>query len=174
MMPPGALTGDFVIRPARRADARAACDVVRRSIVELCEDDHQHDTDTLALWLANKTVANFEAWITSSSAVTLVADSASGLAGFGLLNLRKQRLDLLYVSPDARFRGVGKALLGAFEQEAIDAGLRELKLGSSATARVFYLSCGYAATGEPSAGFGLTQSYPMAKLLTPGGARDRR
>jgi len=40
-------------RPALPADADAAVTVLRRSIIELCVIDHQHDAATLATWLAN-------------------------------------------------------------------------------------------------------------------------
>jgi hypothetical protein len=46
-------------RRAVLSDADAACEVVRRSIVDLCQADHHGDSDILAKWLANKTPANF-------------------------------------------------------------------------------------------------------------------
>jgi hypothetical protein len=36
-------------------DAPAACDVLRRSISELCVADHGNDPTILARWLSNKT-----------------------------------------------------------------------------------------------------------------------
>src|SRR5262245_3540671 len=100
----------FMIRRATPSDAVDACEVVRRSINELCFEDHRGDNETLTQWLANKTVANFNQWIRSERHLALVAEGASGLIGFALLNLNGQ-LALLYVSPDARFQGVSKALL---------------------------------------------------------------
>jgi hypothetical protein len=43
------------IRDAVADDAPAACQVLRRSIVELCAADHGDDPAILAQWLANKT-----------------------------------------------------------------------------------------------------------------------
>jgi hypothetical protein len=43
------------IRDAMTEDAPAACDVLRRSISELCVADHGNDPTILARWLSNKT-----------------------------------------------------------------------------------------------------------------------
>ena len=153
-----------LIRRAIVTDAAGACDVVRRSISELCVEDHQGDQTTIDAWIANKTVPNFESWIRSNSKIALVAEGTSGLVGFGLLNLQGQ-LALLSVSPVARFQGGSKALLRSIEEEAVDAGLREIRLGSTATARRFYLDCGFSPTGDPSRGGGVTESQPMSKQL---------
>jgi len=53
----------FTVRPAESRDADAAVDVVRRSITELCTDDHRGDAETLAGWLANKTAQHFVTWL---------------------------------------------------------------------------------------------------------------
>ena len=42
------------VRDAVREDAPAACEVIRRSISELCEADHRNDPEILRRWLANK------------------------------------------------------------------------------------------------------------------------
>jgi hypothetical protein len=43
------------IRDAVPEDAPAACEVLRRSISELCSADHLNDAVILGRWLANKT-----------------------------------------------------------------------------------------------------------------------
>jgi hypothetical protein len=43
------------IRNAVPEDAAAACEVMRRSIAELCVADHRNDPAILERWLANKT-----------------------------------------------------------------------------------------------------------------------
>ena len=42
------------IRDAVAADAPAACDMLRRSIAELCGADHRNDLAILERWFANK------------------------------------------------------------------------------------------------------------------------
>lgn len=153
------------IRRAVLSDAAAACAVVRRSITELCYDDHRGDPTSLASWLANKTPNNFERWIGSSEHVALVAERDNELVGFALLSLGGS-IVLLYVSPDARFTGVSKLLLSGLERAAIAANIKELKLESSATALRFYEGRGYASTGPPFKAFGSTMGYPMSRQMS--------
>jgi GNAT superfamily N-acetyltransferase len=151
-------------RRAVHSDAAAACEVVRRSIVELCQADHRGDADTLAKWLANKTPANFERWIDSEAHIAVAAEIEGALVGFGLLNLQG-KIALLYVSADAQFRGVSKSLLALLEKEAAAVGIRELSLESTLTALPFYSRRGYVSTGPSAAGFGGATCYPMSRRI---------
>ncbi|AKG24735.1 hypothetical protein IJ00_18735 [Calothrix sp. 336/3] len=151
-------------RYATISDASAACEVVRRSIIELCHDDHCGDEATLVEWLANKTPANFERWIMSEQNIALVAERDQVLVGFGLLSL-PDTIALLYVSPDVRFSGVSKTLLAGLEREAIAAGIQEIRLESSITALGFYKRCGYSSTGLAVKGFGITMAHPMSRRI---------
>lgn len=153
------------IRAAREQDAEAACEAVRRSIAELCAADHRGDAVTLALWLANKTPDNMRRWIRGPRSHVLVAVLDGRIAGAGSI-LETGRVVLNYVSPDARLRGVSKALLAGLEARATVLGLCECTLDSTATARRFYLAQGYRETGPPVPGFGISVGYPMAKLLS--------
>ena len=51
------------IREASVEDAVEACQVVRRSIAELCHADHQDDPIVLKKWLNNNTSDNMRSWI---------------------------------------------------------------------------------------------------------------
>lgn len=155
----------IIIRRAQLTDAPAACEVVRRSITELCTESHQNDQETLTAWLANKTVQNFERWVNSPQHYAVVADNVTKILGFGLMNLNGS-ISLLYVDPTARFQGVSKFMLAALEQKAIDLGINCLALTSTPLACDFYISCGYTLAGEPQQGFGITKGYPMMKELT--------
>jgi GNAT superfamily N-acetyltransferase len=155
---------DLVIRRANADDAPAACALVRRSIAELCGEDHYDDPAMVASWLENKTPANFATWIDSADNVPLVAQENGNLRGFALLN-RGGRVLLLYVAPEARFRGVSKALLSALEGEAVELGLREVHLASTATALRFYKGHGYITDCPPGARAGRSPSHPLKKTL---------
>lgn len=72
---------------------------------------------------------------------------------------------LNYVSPDARFRGVSKAIVARLEAQACERGVDVVTFQSSATARQFYLAVGFRETGPPVEGFGITLGYPMSKRL---------
>ncbi len=127
---------DPLIRRATLSDAHEACQLVRRSIAELCTDDHLDDQSTLAEWLANKTEANFQSSIGSDRHIALVAEDAHGITGFGLLKVTGE-LARLYVAPESRFRGVSKAILSALEREAIRLGLNVITSQSTVSARRF-------------------------------------
>jgi hypothetical protein len=56
----------MIIRDAIKEGALAACDVMRRSIAELCVADHRNDPAILGSWLSNKTPEIFKSWIGST------------------------------------------------------------------------------------------------------------
>ncbi len=109
------------IRDARAADAPAACQIIRRSILELCAADHRNDPAILSRWLANKTPQIVESWIMQPDNSVLVAMEGNSILGVGSVT-NSGRITLNYVSPDARFRGVSRALLSALEARAIERG----------------------------------------------------
>jgi GNAT superfamily N-acetyltransferase len=154
----------LTIRRAVASDAPGACDAVRRSIIELCIEDHQGDGATIDAWLANKTEARVEGWISSARHIAFVAEEAGRVVGFGLLD-RGGSIALLYVSPDVRFQDVSKALLAAMEEAARSLGVETLTLNSTATAKRFYERAGYVAAGDTAKGFGMTTCHPMSKPL---------
>jgi GNAT superfamily N-acetyltransferase len=158
---------DVHIREARAADAAAACEVLRRSIIELCEADHQNDPAFLQGWLANKTPENVAAWIADPGNVILVAVEGDALAGVASMS-KDGRISLNYVSPDARFKGVSKALLAALERKAAALGLAQCRLESTKTARRFYEAAGYREQDGPAGGCGANTAgscRPMVKTL---------
>jgi GNAT superfamily N-acetyltransferase len=71
-------------------------------------------------------------------------------------------------SPDARFRGISRALLGALETRAAERGNKRCTLNSTLTARRFYRAAGYTEDGPPDGKFGARGGYPMSKPLPPG------
>ena len=75
-------------------------------------------------------------------------------------------ITLNYVAPDARFRGVSRALLRALEARALAGGNSRCTLTSTETAHRFYRSGGYVDDGASAGKFGASASYPMSKVLT--------
>lgn len=154
------------IRDALPEDAPAACVVLKRSIAELCELDHRNDPPTLARWLGNKTHENFHAWVEQVDNSVLVAVENGDILAVGSVT-DAGTIGLNYVSPDARFRGVSRALLRALEIRAAERGNHQCNLTSTETARRFYLSNGYVKNGPPLPAFGTSSGYPMTKALAP-------
>jgi GNAT superfamily N-acetyltransferase len=105
------------IRDAVPEDAPAACEVVRRSISELCSADHHNDPVILGRWLANKTPEIVASWIVKPANPVLVAVESGSILAVGAVTDAGE-ITLNYVSPDARFRGVSRALLIALETRA--------------------------------------------------------
>src|SRR5437016_3506014 len=152
------------IRDAVIEDASAVCQVLRRSISELCVADHGNDPTILTRWLSNKTPEIVASWIARPDNSLLVAVEGGTILAVGSVTDAGE-ITLNYVSPDARFRGVSRALLGALEARAIERGNERCTLTSTETARRFYLANGYVEDGLLAGKFGTRTSYPMSKHL---------
>jgi GNAT superfamily N-acetyltransferase len=152
------------IRRARSGEAEAICIVIRRSIAELCVADHRNDPAILAAWLANKNPESVRRWIERPDNNLLVATEGDAILAAGCVT-DSGEITLNYVSPDARFRGVSKAMLTGLEAAARQRGAIRCVLVSTETARRFYLAAGYVEQGPPEGRFGAKSSIPMAKFL---------
>jgi ribosomal protein S18 acetylase RimI-like enzyme len=152
------------IRDAIADDAAAACDVLRRSIAELCTADHRNDPAVLARWLSNKTPENLASWIAQPESSVLVAVEDGAILAVGSVT-DEGEITLNYVSPDARFRGISRAMLAALEARASERCNARCTLVSTETARRFYQSAGYVDDGPPQHKFCTTSSYPMSRTL---------
>src|ERR1700756_1671763 len=97
------------IRDALPEDAPVACEVIRRSISELCEADHQHDPEILTRWLANKIPEIVGSWIIKPGNSVLVAVDDDSILAVGSVTDAGE-ITLKYVSKDARFSGVNRAM----------------------------------------------------------------
>jgi GNAT superfamily N-acetyltransferase len=152
------------IRAATLEDAAAACQVMRRSITELCVADHRNDEAILTRWLDNKTPEVFASWVRRPDNSLFVAVEANRILAVGSVTDAGE-INLNYVSPDARFRGVSRALLATLEARAAERGNTRCTLTSTETARRFYLASGYVESGPPLGVFGTSSAYPMSKIL---------
>src|ERR1041384_5849816 len=152
------------IRDAVPEDAPAACEVIRRSIIELCAADHHNDPAILERWLANKTAEIVASWICKPGNSVLLAVEGNAVLAVGSAT-EEGEITLNYVSPEARVRGVSRALIAALETPAGGRGNARCGLVSTETARRFYRSAGYTEDGPPQRKFGTSGSYPMSKQL---------
>ena len=143
-----------IVRQAGPADAAAACSVLRRSITECCGADHGNNPAVLEAWLANKTPEGVCAWILSRG-FAVVAERDGTMVGMAVLGA-DGTIALCYLVAEARFLGIGKAMLGALEDEAHRRGQNAITLSSTKTAHEFYRRNGYADTGKVDVVFGLS------------------
>lgn len=158
----------MLIRPARIEDAVSACEAMRRSIAELCGADHHDDPEILRSWLANKTPKHWVEWLAYEGNTVLVAVDGETVLAVGVVR-NDGEITCNYVSPDARFKSVSKAMMVQLEARARAVGHDACRLESTETARRFYLACGYEETGQPRRKFGTMGSYPMLKrFAVPG------
>jgi GNAT superfamily N-acetyltransferase len=151
------------IRDAVAEDADAACQVMRRSIAELCTADHRNDPAILQRWLRNKTPEFFISWLSQTDNSLLVAAEDGRVLAVGSVT-DAGKITLNYVSPDVRFRGVSRALLCGLEARATARGNTRCTLTSTETARRFYRANGYTEDGPAVDEFGII-GYPMTKHL---------
>jgi GNAT superfamily N-acetyltransferase len=158
----------MLIRRADVEDAAAACAVMRRSIAELCRADHHDDPAIVGRWLANKTPENVKAWIEDQGNQVLVAVEGDDVLAVGAVR-NDGEITLNYVSPDARFKGVSRAMLAALEQVAHELGNGGCYLTSTETALRFYLSAGYRQAGPSQGKFGTASAYPMTRAFAAEG-----
>lgn len=132
----------FQVRAAEPHEAAALCEVVRRSITELCVRDHRNNSAWVEEWLANKTVDNFAAWIADPGNRMFAAVSEDKVLAVGLVRTNGE-IALNYVSPEGRFQGISRAMLNRLEQTARGLGHARVTLTSTITAHDFYLAAGY-------------------------------
>ena len=92
-----------------------------------------------------------------------MAETASALIGVALLKA-DGTVALCYLLPEARFLGVGKALLRKLEAEATRLGLEELRLSSTRTGYPFYRRNGFIDIGPGASPFGLDSRRMLKKL----------
>jgi GNAT superfamily N-acetyltransferase len=130
------------IRRAKASDAIDASAVLRRSIRELCQADHNDDSAKIVAWTANKTPDEWNTWLHQDDVAIYVAVLNDQIAGVGAVTYNGE-VRLNYVSPDARFCGVSKALLARMEEDMLAIGIARCTLESTKTAFRFYRNAGY-------------------------------
>ncbi|MEH2608999.1 GNAT family N-acetyltransferase [Bradyrhizobium sp. AZCC 1693] len=104
------------------------------------------------------------AWAVQKGNSLLLAIEGDAVLGVGSVT-DPGEITLNYVAPDARFRGVSRALLKALEARAVARGNTRCTLTSTETAHRFYQSAGYVDDGVPTGKFGTRAGYPMSKQL---------
>ena len=135
-----------MIREAKITDAQQICNVLRRSITELCELDHRGGKKELDEWLENKTVQNCESWLKNERTNFFIAESNGRIVGVSSIN-HDGYIGLCYVLPEVKGHGLGAKLLNAAEASVSNLDVQSFKLESTITAKGFYEHLGYIHTG---------------------------
>jgi GNAT superfamily N-acetyltransferase len=154
----------ITIRKAAPNDAEAACAVLVRSIKEICAPHYENDQEILAQWLGNKTPANVRQWIESDRSYCVVAVDRRGRV-VGFANISGSEIMLNYVLPEALHQGIGKRMLQALENHALDSGVEQIEVVSTIPAKPFYERNGYVSNGPPQYVGRILGDFPLVKFL---------
>ena len=152
------------VRQAVARDAAACCEVLRRSIRELCAADYAEVPGFVDTWLENKTPEQVKRWIESPYTYCAVSLREDATVGFGAISNQAEVL-LCYVVPEVKGAGVGYQLLSHLEAWGRDEGHRRFSTVSTVTARAFYERQGYRLAGEPVYVGETVVEYPMVKAF---------
>ncbi len=138
---------EISIRPARKGEGAAILTVHRRAIHEIaCADYLQEVLDAWGAPIPETDLAqkgdDFDGKIERGE-IVLVAEINGSIAGFGEIIPAECELLAVYVSPDFKRHGVGKAILSKLERIARERSVPYLQMDSSLTAEPFYLANGY-------------------------------
>jgi predicted N-acetyltransferase YhbS len=160
------LKSQFTVREARESDVAKVCEVLVRSVREICAPDYNNDEAVLQEWCANKKPEIVARWIRNADTFVVVAESSCGeIVGAAMFERAKGPVELCYIVPEALHQGIGSRLLKTLEVEAARLGHKEIHLVSSITARDFYRRNGYSDDGE-QVYWGKVLGFPMRKVLT--------
>ncbi|WP_022929988.1 GNAT family N-acetyltransferase [Patulibacter americanus] len=136
----------IVVRPYTDGDARPTLEAFVRAIRETAAGDYT--PAQIAAWLGSDRDA--ATWDAQRRAVaTRVAVLDGRIAGFADLDPHGH-VDMLFVHPDRGGRGVASALLHDIVRAADDAGLAELTVEASVTARPVFERHGFVLLEEQS------------------------
>ena len=155
----------YKVREAIPSDSAKACEVLRRSISEICSFDYI-DQSVIDEWLDNKTERNVKKWIQSVNSYSVVCTNDELIVGFGVITLEGEVL-LIYLVPEALYKGNGKLMLEAMEERVISEGIEEIYTVSSITAKLFYERNGYSKNGEPLLVGSIKGDFPLRKRVSP-------
>jgi putative acetyltransferase len=132
------------VRPFLPADSHELCELFAQSIDELCTEDY--DDDQRLAWISR--AADGKAFGDKLAAMTtLVIKVGSDYGGFASLK-DNTALAMLYVNPHYVGEGIGTALADAVERLAAARGAKEITVGSSETAVMFFEARGYIASSR--------------------------
>jgi putative acetyltransferase len=128
----------------RQAEPEDAPDVlgIKQAAIEATADTYS-EAQIRAWRPTNGALPAFKQAIVNDQFVVLLAETADGPAGYGVLNTDEARIDAVFVAPEHAREGLGSSLVGQLETRGQMMGLSELTVVSSLNAQAFYESLGY-------------------------------
>lgn len=142
------MTSALVIRPATPDDARDII-IAHHAVVRERAATH-YAPEVINAWapeeISDARVEKLRAQIEAGEFLTLVAEAAGVIIGFGQVNPDKNVLGAVYVQKNP-IGGVGERILKQLVQHARDKGCRFLAMDASTNAEAFYRRNGFRVTG---------------------------
>lgn len=161
-------TFNAALRPLLPADLPILAAIFRAAIDVLAQEDY--DAGQRAVWMERANdIEAFNAGLTG--ALTLVATVGGTPAGFASLK-DNERVEMLYVHPDAARRGVATMLVDALERLGTARGAKKLTVEASDTARPLFEGRGYEAHSRSTVPLGdvwLARTQMVKLLAAPEG-----
>ena len=148
----------LTIRPATPADVAALSELIRRTVRRSNAADYA--APVVELIAANHAPDKVAQRLVERDVFVCL----EGHRIVGTIGLESDKLRSLFVEPDLQGRGVGARLVAHLEAHARQAGVAELHLSSSITARGFYQRLGYRMIRFDERHDGST--FLMSKMLT--------
>lgn len=153
-----------IIRNAAPADAVALWAIRTDAIAQVCA--RVYTAEVIEKWLSVPMPACWGQVLVDKQ--SLVATEEKQAVGFGILDIKAQTIEAVFVSPSQAGKGIGRRMLTALEALAIRNGLTKLGLSSSINAVRFYTMAGYQLEGPSmfshSAGFDMPCCLMTKKL----------
>jgi putative acetyltransferase len=149
------------IRRAEAADEEALARIRRTAILALAVP--AMSMEQAEKWAARAAADRIARAIREHDAWVAVEDAA-----IGWVEVDRDRVAALYVSPSCAHRGVGSALLARAETSIRGSGYATARLESSQNALAFYLRRGYRRCGPPSS----DGAWPLSKDLAAVGSNQ--
>jgi len=161
----------FALRPFLAEDASTLAQIFQASIAELTGDDYSEAQQEAWAAVADD-LAGFAKRL--GGQLTLVATADGEPAGFASLE-GKDKIDMLYVHPDAAGQGAAATLADALEKLAAARGAEKLTVDASDTARGFFEKRGYVAQSRNSISIGDERlaNTTLTKTLAKGGKGEK-
>jgi ribosomal protein S18 acetylase RimI-like enzyme len=125
-----------------------------------------YDKEILNDWsppISVERVNEFRSKISETQPIAILACYDGKPVGFGIFDLKQQRIGAIYVKAAYTRRHIGISLLNELEKMAIQKGCEKLRLDSSLNARAFYEKHGFAVISE---GFFALQSGKQMKSVS--------
>lgn len=154
----------IIVRDAVQADADTLWSIRTRAIAQVCAP--VYSAEVIGKWLAVPMPVCWGQMLVEKQAI--VATLERQATGFGILDIKAQTIEAVFVSPEHAGNGIGRQLMAGLEALAARSGLTRLQLSSSLNAVNFYTRAGYQTDSKTRfshpAGFAL-DCHLMSKQL---------